>query len=575
MKKFTGFILALVMLLGLTCAASADQTYVVGSKMEDFTVTTYDGKTISLYETLEEKDLVLLNIWASWCTPCRREFPFLDEAYRELSDEMEIIAVSCEPSDSDEKIGEFAKSLGLTFPMGRDMSDLLGAFKSEYIPMIALINKSAEVVYIDTGAIENKEEAVDLIKVFLYKTPNVAGSSEAELEAALNAEGAELAFRNSADESVWPMVCGEKDGRQVVKSSNAGVGESTSSVLVTVQAQAGDALVVEFKLSSEAAGDLMSITVDNEPVKVFSGERDWMTYAYAFESDGTHEVEISYTKDFYGNDGEDAVWIDTISVLPASQAQAVIAKNPVYPTFDTLTFKPTAPNVQEVEIYDSTGYLAELFGEFDAYIVNDLVTEITVGLTDEIDPECACIYSDFDASTTSILTFEQGEDGYYRKTFDMDALSKTGFSFTSFKMLPDSDADSVKALLLFADEANAIAALGVEPAQDGAPALNEEEVIWWKYADGQEASSADESSYTVKFVDQTGAPVSGVMLQACSDDVCIVYFSDENGVCTFSLLPGTWEMHVLMLPEGYKGDTETVWTLAEGGEEIEITLEKQ
>ena len=51
--------------------------------------------------------------------------------------------------------------------------------------------------------------------------------------------------------------------------------------------------------------------------------------------------------------------------------------------------------------------------------------------------------------------------------------------------------------------------------------------------------------------------------------------SDENGVCAFSVLPNAWEMHILMLPEGYEGDMETVWTLAPNGEEIEIVVEKK
>jgi hypothetical protein len=38
--------------------------YQIGDKMDDFTMTTYDGKEISLYKVLEKKDMVLLNLWA-------------------------------------------------------------------------------------------------------------------------------------------------------------------------------------------------------------------------------------------------------------------------------------------------------------------------------------------------------------------------------------------------------------------------------------------------------------------------------------------------------------------------------
>lgn len=53
--------------------------YQVGDKIEDFTITIYDGREVSLYKVLEEKDMVLLNLWATWCTPCCNELPHFDE----------------------------------------------------------------------------------------------------------------------------------------------------------------------------------------------------------------------------------------------------------------------------------------------------------------------------------------------------------------------------------------------------------------------------------------------------------------------------------------------------------------
>ena len=42
-------------------------SYQMGDKIQDFTVTTFDGKTVTLSEVLKEKDMVLINIWATWC----------------------------------------------------------------------------------------------------------------------------------------------------------------------------------------------------------------------------------------------------------------------------------------------------------------------------------------------------------------------------------------------------------------------------------------------------------------------------------------------------------------------------
>ena len=91
-RKALAFFLACVMLLSLlpisALAADADgirmdvaEGNTPGSRCPDFTFTTYDGKEYNLYDTLAEKDMVLINLWATWCGPCQSEFPAMTEAY--------------------------------------------------------------------------------------------------------------------------------------------------------------------------------------------------------------------------------------------------------------------------------------------------------------------------------------------------------------------------------------------------------------------------------------------------------------------------------------------------------------
>ena len=47
-----------------------------------------------------KKLLVVINFFASWCNPCRAEFPAIEEAYREYSDTVEVFALSTEPTDT-------------------------------------------------------------------------------------------------------------------------------------------------------------------------------------------------------------------------------------------------------------------------------------------------------------------------------------------------------------------------------------------------------------------------------------------------------------------------------------------
>ena len=78
--------------------------YQIGDKIEDFTVTTYDGKEVSLYKVLEEKDMVLVNIWASWCGPCKSLSPVLDELAKEYSGKLDIYKVNV---DNEQELASF------------------------------------------------------------------------------------------------------------------------------------------------------------------------------------------------------------------------------------------------------------------------------------------------------------------------------------------------------------------------------------------------------------------------------------------------------------------------------------
>lgn len=81
MKKaysIVALLLALVMALsgmGVACAeegaSNALKVYAVGDTMDDFTITLTDGTDVTLSELLKTHKAVLLNIWATWCGPCR------------------------------------------------------------------------------------------------------------------------------------------------------------------------------------------------------------------------------------------------------------------------------------------------------------------------------------------------------------------------------------------------------------------------------------------------------------------------------------------------------------------------
>lgn len=96
------------------------QATAVGKKFTDFTMNTPDGKPMKLSDYAGKGKLVLVDFWASWCGPCRREMPNVVKAYEKYKDKgFEIVGVSL---DRDAKSWKQAlEKLNMTWPQ---MSDL-------------------------------------------------------------------------------------------------------------------------------------------------------------------------------------------------------------------------------------------------------------------------------------------------------------------------------------------------------------------------------------------------------------------------------------------------------------------
>ena len=87
---------------------------VEGSPAPDFTLRRLDGKMVSLSDY--KGKVVFVNIWATWCGPCREEMPSMEKLYQELKGEaFEILAVSIDVSGA-KAVAPFMEEYKLSFP---------------------------------------------------------------------------------------------------------------------------------------------------------------------------------------------------------------------------------------------------------------------------------------------------------------------------------------------------------------------------------------------------------------------------------------------------------------------------
>ena len=149
MKKIIAVLIALTLCAACALAEAPDEL----KRVPDFNIRTIDGETFALSDLLEEKDAVLLNVFATWCQPCQSEFPLLEAAFEEYGDRLGMVAVSVEPKDTDDVLDAFRKHFGLNFHLANEADvGVLDFLVAPPIPVTLLIGKDGTVYYSQVGA---------------------------------------------------------------------------------------------------------------------------------------------------------------------------------------------------------------------------------------------------------------------------------------------------------------------------------------------------------------------------------------------------------------------------------------
>lgn len=91
----------------------------------DFTLETLNGETVALSDLRGQA--VVVNLWTTWCPPCRREMPTLQKVYEEYKERgLVILAVNSTVQDDLQAIPAFVEKYGLTFPILLDKNNEAG-----------------------------------------------------------------------------------------------------------------------------------------------------------------------------------------------------------------------------------------------------------------------------------------------------------------------------------------------------------------------------------------------------------------------------------------------------------------
>ena len=134
----------------------------IGKPAPDFTLKTLDDKELKLSDLRGKA--VVLNFWATWCTPCKAEMPWFVDFQKEYGSQgLQIVGVAMDDS-AKEDIAKFAKDMGVNYPvvLGREsVATQYGGV--DFLPTTFYIDRNRNITNRVFGIVDRRE-AEDSVK---------------------------------------------------------------------------------------------------------------------------------------------------------------------------------------------------------------------------------------------------------------------------------------------------------------------------------------------------------------------------------------------------------------------------
>lgn len=340
-------------------------TYSMGDVMYNFRYTDYNGNTVVLSELMETKKAVVLNFWATWCGPCASEFPALNSIYKKYKDDVEVIALSIDSSDTNEAINTYKNNMGLDFFMANDNAGLASSMDGKAsVPTTVIIDRYGVIAFRHVGSIPSELEWETRFKEFT--SPNYQQSftdvADGEIGAETVAPYDFLEFEpisNNAfnqaflDSSItealeysspaedtndgkynWPFQVAEDSvNGSYIKPTNVGVythdgkeyktDNSWSILKTSLKIETDQTLWVDVKYNTESGNDQLYIVINNSTVNGFVGSgknANWETGGwdtvelYTATRPTTLDISITYNKSVSSSPDDEFVGLKNLKI---------------------------------------------------------------------------------------------------------------------------------------------------------------------------------------------------------------------------------------------------------------------
>jgi len=153
---------AVVYTLYANFTKDSKQKVAVGSEAPDFALVDMQGNKHKLSDYRGQG--VFLNFWGTWCPPCKKEMPYINNQYHQYKDKgVQVLTVDIQESEL--AVNQFAERLKLDFPIMIDTDkEVMNTYGIDPLPATFLIDKNGKVVNYYTG-----ELTEDKVREFMEK----------------------------------------------------------------------------------------------------------------------------------------------------------------------------------------------------------------------------------------------------------------------------------------------------------------------------------------------------------------------------------------------------------------------
>ncbi len=343
-------------------------SYELGDVMHDFTLKDVNGKEYTLSKLLEEKRMVMLNFWYVTCSWCLKEFPSVNDSYKNYKDKIEILALN-DYGDSISEIKDFptsgtfeAEEDNLQFPffqIEKNQNNLIldkfepDASKRGY-PTTVIIDRYGVVCFIESGAIIGQskwDKIFDHFTADKYEQKLIENAEDLtppELPTVEwgGSDGIAGSFNGSNDLVVeyapetkepdklysWPFIPTKVGDNTAIRPSNT-TDNSYAILYANIQLKPGQAVMFDYFASCEYGNDKLVVLAGDKDIcsitGINSGDKNDLSSweqccAYVDprpvttsnkDELATYSIAFVFTKDADISEGENTVYMRNLRII--------------------------------------------------------------------------------------------------------------------------------------------------------------------------------------------------------------------------------------------------------------------